>query len=175
MALTISNEDFHASLTDGVDELGIKFCDLQGNINSRYLKVQPYPRTALKTSSGQSKYADLEPPYMSIAQDNWLGGAMNADYEADTSKYFESRGVSVLGSGLINGPELLWGTGEIRNITAECAVKDWPTSSAYTYRRRVLYGSTLYWADSFVAQVTTAAIVNIYLRRVGTPQDLKVL
>ena len=62
MALTISNEDFHASLTDGVDELGIKFCDLQGNINSRYLKVQPYPRTALKTSSGQSKYADLEPP-----------------------------------------------------------------------------------------------------------------
>src|SRR3990167_8327559 len=165
MALTISNEDFHASLTDGVDELGIKFCDLQGNINSKYLKVQPYPRTALKTSSGQSKYADLEPPYMSIAQDNWLGGMGNADYEADTSKYFESRGISVLGSGLINGPEILFASG-----WRPSEVANWPTSSAFTYRRRELFGTTLYSASKFVAPATSDHwSFDFYVRRVGTP------
>ncbi len=154
----------HASLSDGIKKLGIIFCDQKGNKNSRYMRVQPFPRTALKTTSGQSQYSSLSEPYTSIAQDNWLGGGMNLDFEKDKTRYFESRGVQIMESGLMNGPELLWGTG-IRNI-----VMEWPTSSAWTYRRRELRGNTLYWADSFVAPSSGSNFsVDIEVRRIGTP------
>ena len=79
----------HASLSDGTTTIEFNFTDGQGKVNEQSFRAQPYPRQALKTSQGESKYSDLEPPYLAIAQDDFTGGRGNEDFEADTSRYFD--------------------------------------------------------------------------------------
>jgi hypothetical protein len=80
----------NASLSDGSTTIEFTFTDGQGKKNPQAFQAQPYPRTALKTTQGESKYSDLEPPYFAIAQDDFTGGRGIEDFEADTSRYFDA-------------------------------------------------------------------------------------
>ena len=57
----------HASLSDTATTIEFNFTDGQGKVNEKSFTARPYPRSALKTTTGESKYSDLEPPYFAYA------------------------------------------------------------------------------------------------------------
>jgi hypothetical protein len=78
---TGTHPDRQASLSDGSTTIEFIFTDGQGGKDENAFRAAPYPRTALKTTQGESKYSDLEPPYFAIAQDDFTGGRGNEDFE----------------------------------------------------------------------------------------------
>jgi hypothetical protein len=86
---TSAHPDRHASLSDGSTTIEFIFTDGEGKKNEKAFRAEPYPRTSLKTTQGDSKYSDLEPPYFAIAQDDFTGGRGSEDFESDTSRYYD--------------------------------------------------------------------------------------
>lgn len=78
----------HVSLTDKQGRsIGIIATNSRGEPDPTTLDSSPVDRTAMKTTTGNSKYSDFEPPYTPIVQDNWAGGRGQSEFERDTSKY----------------------------------------------------------------------------------------
>src|SRR3990167_3317252 len=94
-AVTPTNETprHYVSLADSSVTLGFMLTDARGEENVNSLKRIPLQSTALKTSQGDSKYSDLEPPYFAIAQDDWSGGRGMLRFEDDKSRFQDSEGV----------------------------------------------------------------------------------
>ncbi len=65
--------NYDATLTDGTTVIPIVFSNGKGEEDITAFRLASYPRQALKTSEGDSKYSDLEPPYFGIAQDDFTG------------------------------------------------------------------------------------------------------
>lgn len=83
-AVSPENPDspYHILLTDGKDSVGL-VCIPDADAIGR----NPVEVSSLKTSSGNQKYSDLQPPYMTIAQDDWTGGRAASEYESDVTRY----------------------------------------------------------------------------------------
>src|SRR5574343_2062828 len=47
-------------------------------------------RTALKTSSGDTRYSDMEPPYATLMQDDFSGGRGQRNIVDDGTKFYDS-------------------------------------------------------------------------------------
>ncbi len=79
----------HVGLSDGSTTLDFILTDGEGVKNPRAFRASSYPRTALKTITGENKYSDLQLPYFALPQDDFTGGRGNEDFEADTSRYYD--------------------------------------------------------------------------------------
>ena len=84
----------HVKLTDrDGNSVGLILCNDKGEPAPMYNKT-PIDRSALKTQSGGSTYADYNYPYAPIAQDDWSGGRGNLDFERDSTRYLDSYNVN---------------------------------------------------------------------------------
>jgi hypothetical protein len=163
---TGTHPDRQASLSDGSTTIEFIFTDGQGGKDENAFRASPYPRTALKTTSGESKYSDLEPPYFAIAQDDFTGGRGNEDFESDTSRYFDGYHLDTTNEdGIVLGGREVYGTGY------QNSEQKMPGSVTF----KPAYGSTRYLSKFFVASASyTTYQCEIWLRRVGDPGDLQV-
>lgn len=87
------------TLTDGSTTVGFILTDANGNPNPRAISDSPQQRTAVKTSSGDSKYSDLVPPWGTWVQDDWSGGRGIRWADDDKSRFYRSAGVDTSKSG----------------------------------------------------------------------------
>jgi hypothetical protein len=84
----------HVKLTDrDGNSVGLILCNDKGEPQPLYNKT-PIERTALKKQSGGGSYADYNYPYSPIVQDDWSGGRANLDFERDTTRYYDARGLN---------------------------------------------------------------------------------
>lgn len=91
MAVTpIAGETHHIVLSDGINSIGLMGCDGQGNPTFDGWRRTPMSRSSMKTSSGETKYSDLEPPYYTVAQERWDGGLGQLRLE-DKTMFYSSR------------------------------------------------------------------------------------
>ena len=74
------NHDFALKFPDAT-VLNFIVTDERGNPDITRIQETQIDRTALKTSTGTSKYSDFEFPYMSIVQDDWSGGRGAKNFE----------------------------------------------------------------------------------------------
>lgn len=140
----------HISLTnrDGTT-VGLIMCDAKGNPAPAYNKV-PVDRTALKTSTGNSGYADLQYPYSPITQDTWEGGRGGLDFERDSTRYYDGNAINTRRSNkAFLGPQIQYTKGyktldykvpgrytgwlEVANATTD--ILEWVPTSNYTMDR----------------------------------------
>ena len=84
----------HVKLTDrnGVS-VGLILCNDKGEPAPMYNRT-PIERTALKTQSGGSTYADYNYPYAPIVQDDWSGGRGNIYFEKDSTRFLDSYNIN---------------------------------------------------------------------------------
>jgi hypothetical protein len=83
----------HVKLTDkDGNSVGLILCNDRGEPQPMYNKT-PIERTALKTASGGSSYADYNYPYSPIVQDDWTGGRAGRDFERDSTRYYDGYNV----------------------------------------------------------------------------------
>lgn len=157
----------HLTLSDGSTTVGFILTDSQGNTNELAIKRYPLQRTALQTSQGNTKYSDLQLPYMSIAQDDWSGGRGNEVFEDDVSRYNDSYRVQTDRDGyLILGPQETYGSGNYRTMNQD---------SPGSLRWAALVGTGRYISAPVVASASfTTAKIELWIARVGTPGTLSV-
>ncbi|MCK4818967.1 hypothetical protein KA005_24555, partial [bacterium] len=162
----------HASLSDGTTTVKFIFTDGQGKKDERAFKADPYPRTALKTSQGESKYSDLEPPYFAIAQDDFTGGRGNEDFEADTSRYHDGYRIDTsTESGVVLGGMEAYATG----VGFDVDQKLCSNSDGGSFEWNDLYDAMEYISVSFVASASyTTYECEVWIKRVGSPGSITV-
>jgi hypothetical protein len=157
----------HASLSDGTTTIKFRFTDGDGKVNPLAFRASPYPRTALKTTSGESKYSDLEPPYFAIAQDDWTGGRGNEDFENDASRYNDGYVIDTSKeSGVVLGGRESYAEGHVNT--------DQVMPGDMSFASGQLYGDQVYIAASFTASASyTSYQCEVWIKRVGTPGNIK--
>jgi len=80
----------HLKLSDNLgNTLGLIITDGQGRANPRAWGRNPIPRQSLKMYSGQQTWADMEPPWTPVGQDDWSGGRASEDFDKDASRYYD--------------------------------------------------------------------------------------
>jgi hypothetical protein len=79
----IEQPTHHISLSDGFTTIGLIASNSQGDSNPFAITRAPVTRTAMKTTTGNAKYSDYEPPWTPIAQEDWSGGRGNDDFDKD--------------------------------------------------------------------------------------------
>ncbi len=158
-----------ASLSDGTTTIPFIFTDGQGKKNPLSFRSDPYPRTALKTTTGESKYSDLEPPYFALPQDDFTGGRGNEDFENDTSRYFDGwRLDTSKEGGVVLGGRETYSTG-YKNA-------DFVMPGSMLFKSLFTTESEdQYFATTFEASASyTTYQCEIWLKRTGTPASIKV-
>ena len=87
----IADPTHHIKLTDAFGfEVGLIAVDAKNLPDDKAIRRNPVDRSSLKTSTGQSQYSDLRPPYTTIVQQDWSGGRAAAKFEDDQTKYYDS-------------------------------------------------------------------------------------
>ena len=158
--------DFVLKFPDAT-KLGFIVTDELGNPEPTRISEQQIDRTALKTTSGQTKYSDFEWPYMSIVQDDWSGGRGAKNFEDDTSRFYDSWGVRTD----ISGKVVLGGRG---NYTTGFRNMDQIVPTFY-FLWQALTGARRGVGTPFTASATySTSTVEVWLRKVGTPATLTV-
>ena len=151
----------HVSLTDGEVEVGLIVTNVNGDATPTAMSASANPRTALKTTSGNTKWSDLEPPWTAIAQESWEGGRGQED-EDDPTKFFDSRRLNTTFGSIMLSPLETYtaGYGRIQDYNLPGSVR-WIS---------MLTGSRKYMAVSFEASDSyTAKYIYLHVRRRGTP------
>jgi hypothetical protein len=168
----------HVTLTDGAATVGFILADAYGKRNDRAVRRFGLTRTALKTSQGESKYSDLEPPYMTIVQDDWSSGRGSDTYEDDTTRYYDASGVQTQTSkGIILAGEAAYATGY------RSGDQRMPGDVLMVGSNDVVLGNMLWWTlygsayrffgTHFTASASyTIANAEVWLKRIGTPGTL---
>lgn len=152
----------HVSITDKQGRaIGIIATNSKGEPDATTLDSSPVDRTAMKTTTGNSKYSDFEPPYSPIVQDNWSGGRAQTEFEKDVSKYSDGYRMSTRkeNKAFLGGQET-HGTG-IRTYAESIpgAVHWTPLVDSYRYVTRRITAASSY----------TAGEVWILVAKRGTP------
>ena len=155
--------NYHATLSDGTTTIPIVFSDGQGVEDITAFRLDSYPRTALKTSEGDSKYSDLEPPYFGIAQDDFTGGRGNEDFESDTSRYFDGHNVDTnKESGVVLTGRETYSSGY--------RLADFNMPGSVTFQE--LKDTTRYIAVKFTSSAAyTSYQCEIWVKRIDDPED----
>ncbi len=137
-------------------------CDTAGNFSWTGVTRAPLQRNALKTSNTSNQYSDLEPPWISIPQENWTGGRANNTFTKDTTRYLDGkRSQAAFNEVIFNGPLDYYSKG-FRKAETNC-----PGSMQW---KKMLSGKEKYIAVGFTPSANmTAGEVYIHLRRRGTP------
>ena len=81
---------FHVSLTDGTDILSFVLYGLDNVRAPDAIRRFPVIQSALKTTTGEGRYSDLQFPYTAIAQDEWSAGFGEEDLDRNKSAYWDA-------------------------------------------------------------------------------------
>jgi len=163
-----TNITHHISLTDGIDTIGLILCDSAGNANPFAITRAPTPRTAMKTTSGNQKYSDFEPPWTPVSQEDWSGGRGMVDFDLDVSRYFDNwRANTLYGKIFLGGQEI---------YTKGYRSADYSLPGSLKWVA-MLPGTRKYLAVNFTASASySATTIYLWLKRKGTPpEDLNVI
>lgn len=136
-------------------------CDTAGNFSWTGVTRAPLQRNALKTSNTSNQYSDLEPPWISIPQENWTGGRGNNIFTKDTTRYLDGkRAQAAFNEVIFNGPLDYYSTGFRKAITNCPGNMTW----------KKLFGATGNIRIAIVPEESmNASEVYVHLRRRGTP------
>ncbi|MEN6571406.1 MAG: choice-of-anchor R domain-containing protein [Anaerolineaceae bacterium] len=154
----------HISLSDGEKTIGLILCDSKGQANPLGIARAPVQRTAMKTTSGNQKYSDFEPPYTPIAQDDWSGGRGELDFDRDVTRFYDSTRINSMFGKLFLAPQEVYTSGYRKDS------KHLPGSVTWS---ALLPGSKNYLAARFVLPPGggfTANNISLWVRRRGTPK-----
>ena len=156
----------HVTLSDGTTTFGFVLVDGQGEINERAITRTSIPPTGTKITQGSTKYADLEFPLVSIAQDDWSSGRGGENFEDDRTRFADSyRLVSRHQSTLMLGPREIYTQG-YRDDNQYLPVKTGVTWQSLT-------GSNRYVAYKFTTTAAYNALrMQVWIRRRGSPGTL---
>ena len=159
----------HISLSDGVTTIGYIISDSNGHAAPEAITRASAPRTALKTTSGNQGYGDLEPPWSYVVQGSFLGGMGKLDYDDDVTRYYDGKRANTFDGRIILGPQ--------ENLTTGIRTQDYSlpgANSGINFLGAYLeIGNTI--NTSFVAGASyNAEWIYLLLRRVGTPGALTV-
>jgi hypothetical protein len=154
------NPTHHISLSDGTTEIGLIISNVKGDAMPTAISGVASPRTALKTTTGNTKWSDLEPPWTAIAQESWSNGRGQED-EDDPERFYDSRRANTMFGSVLLSPLETYGTG-IRK-----AVQHLPGSVEWA---SVIPGEKNYIA-ALLEPSTNMTVTQTYLivRRRGTP------
>ena len=136
-------------------------CDTAGNFSWTGVTRAPLQRNAMKTSNTSNQYSDLEPPWISIPQENWSGGRGNMTFTKDTTRYLDGkRAQAAFNEVIYNGPLDHYSTG-FRKAVTNCP-------GSIKWKR--LSGADRYITVEFASpEAFDAGEIYIHLRRRGTP------
>ena len=149
----------HVSLYDGTTTVNFVLVDGVGNIDPQAIQRRAQNRTSLKGSEGGGTYADFEPPYIPVVQNDWSGGRGQEDFERDRSRFFDSYRLNTwMPNQVILGPQEQYTTGY--------RVDDYIMPGSITWTS--LLSGTRYLAVSFSAEGGAMDRVYLWIRRVGT-------
>lgn len=150
----------HISLTDGTKEIGLIVTNVKGDAMPTAISSAASPRTALKTTTGNTKWSDLEPPWTAISQESWENGRGQED-EDDPARFYDSRRANTMFGKVILSPLERYTTG-IRG-----AIEKLPGSVEWV---AMIDGDNKYIA-AYLNPVDNQDVTQIYLivRRIGNP------
>lgn len=151
------------SLSDGSNTVGLIVCDAKGNHSPRNIQRRPIPRTAMKTTSGNQKYSDFEPPWSPVAQDDWSGGRGKLDFDEDITRYYDNwRANTMFGRIFLGGLETYTTGYRDQEINLPGSVRWIP----------MLDGDMKYLANTFAASDNySARYIYLWIKRKGTPDS----
>ena len=150
------------SLSDNTDTIGLIICDTKGQHRPKEVQRRPVPRTAMKTTSGNQKYSDFEPPWSPIAQDDWTGGRGMLDFDDDITRYYDNwRANTMFSTGVFLGGQDNYTTGyRNQNVSLPGSVR-WIS---------LLTGSMKYMAVKFTAGANySSEYIYLWVKRRGIP------
>lgn len=157
----IQNPTHHLSLSDGERTIGLIVTNSRGERDARSIRRSPMQRTAMKTTTGNQTYSDMNWPWVTAAQDNFSGGRGSEDFEKDTSKYFDGRRLNVTSDKVFLGPQETYMIGLKKGINNLTGSMSWLS---------MLDGELKYFAAKITPTETfTAGQIQIWVRRRGTP------
>jgi len=151
----------HASLTDKDGRTVGIITYLSGAPSPLASGRAPVDRTAMKTTTGNPKYSDFEPPYAPIVQDDWSGGRSNAEFERNVAMYADGNRINTrrTNRAFLGGRETYMTGVQAGDMSMPGSVK-WVG----------LVGASRYVARPFAASSSyTAGRIWVLLRKVGTP------
>jgi hypothetical protein len=152
--------NYHVSLTDNVTSIGLIITDAAGHARPKSMSRNPAQRTALKTRSGEMKFDSFNEPWSPIAQESWLGGRANLEFDKDNARFLDSFRANTQYGYFSNGPLETYATG-IRTTSEELpgSVKFIPIKD----------GDYLFFATKRNIVTMTAKYLYLILKRKGTP------
>jgi hypothetical protein len=135
-------------------------CDTAGNFSWTGATRAPLQRNAMQTSNTSNQYSDLEPPWISIPQENWTGGRGNAIFTKDTTRYLDGKRCQAAFNEVIyNAPLDYYSTGFREAVTNCPGSLSW---KSLTSEKHIAVAFDL-------NAPLSAGEVYIHLRRRGTP------
>lgn len=156
------NPTHHISLTEENGKtIGLILCDSKGNANPEAIRRAPMVRTAMKTTTGNQKYSDFEPPWTPLAQEDWSGGRGSMDFDKDITRYMDSHRANAVFGKIINGPQEVYTKGYRGSYNYLPGSMTWTTMIA---------GSRKYLAGKVITDAAFSATgISLWIRRRGTP------
>ena len=156
------NQTHHISLNDGTNTIGLIACNSKGDADGLSITSTPLERTAVKTSSGNTAYSDMESPWSAIAQIDWSGGRGLLNFTEDTTRYYDGfRANTTIEKKIFLGGQESYATGYrsmVQNVPGSVTWKGLKT------------GVNKYIAYKFTPTANfTMATFAILVRRFGTP------
>lgn len=162
----IRNPTHHISLSDGNVTIGLIARDARGQITAQAIRREPIQRTAMKTTSGDVKYSDMNWPWMVIAQSDWSGGRGLDDSEKDQTRFYDSMRANTSFGKIFHGPQEVYTTGYRKQHMYMPGSVSW---------LKMLPGPTRYLAARVIpTEDISVAEAQLLVRCRGTPQDLTV-
>ena len=157
------NPTHDIKLSDGTNTIGLIISDSNGNRKPKQIQRVPIPRTALKTTSGNQKYSDFEPPWSPISQDDWVGGRGMEDFDLDISRYLDSWRANTLFSNKIF-------LGGQETYTKGNRSQDFSLPGSVTWKQ--LHSTNKYLAVKFTASASyDSEYIYMWVRKRGIPVD----
>lgn len=158
----IKRSNYDIVLTDRTGKkVGIIVTDSNGHNRPKSITRTPQPRVAFKTRTGEIKFDSYNEPWSPIAQEDWIGGRGNLEYDKDATKFLDSYRANTQYGYFSNGPLETYSTG-IRTV-----VQELPGSMTFVPLKP---GNNLYFASRRTSATGfTAKYLYLYLKKKGTP------
>jgi len=157
------NPTHHISLTDptGV-RIGLNVVNSRGDHDPSAITHAPTDRMALKTTSGNSQYSDMQWPWTPIAQEDWSEGRASEDFDKAVARYMDSKRANTIFGPIYLGPQ--------ETYTSGYRSANYSLPGSVSWIAMLDEGARKYLAVRFHASASyTAAVIALHIRRRGTP------
>ncbi|MFA5378408.1 MAG: hypothetical protein WC455_21820 [Dehalococcoidia bacterium] len=154
----------HVSFEDIFENrVGLILTNQRGKADPKAITRDPIDRLAMKQSTGNQKYDDMERPWSPVAQDDHSGGRGNEDFDVDVTRFWDAMNVSTAFGRMFLTGQPTYTTG-YRN-----AYGNLPGSLKW---QGLIDNSTPYIANKYTETASyNTRYVYLYVRRRGTPAN----